>query len=85
MFNFQTTNPNLKVIREMITELITWRKQIMSGTLPADELKELKQKVTAKIDHGNALVTPIIVAIFNLCLVDLCLSLKNKSIDNLSK
>jgi dedicator of cytokinesis protein 2 len=42
----------------MMTELITWRKQIMSGTLPADELKELKQKVTAKIDHGNALVTP---------------------------
>jgi hypothetical protein len=40
-----------------MTELITWRKQIMSGTLPADELKELKQKVTAKIDHGNALVT----------------------------
>ena len=28
----------------------------MSGTLPADEMKELKQKVTAKIDHGNAIL-----------------------------
>lgn len=39
-----------------MTELIDWRKQIMSGTLPADELKELKHKVTAKIDQGNAYV-----------------------------
>jgi len=55
-FIIYTINLNFKVIREMMSELITWRKQIMSGTLPADEMKELKQKVTAKIDHGNALV-----------------------------
>ena len=40
----------------MMIELIEWRKQIMSGTLPADELKELKKKVTSKIDQGNAYV-----------------------------
>ena len=40
----------------MMIELIEWRKQIMSGTLPADELKELKKKVTSRIDQGNAYV-----------------------------
>lgn len=37
----------------MIYDLIEWRSQILSGTLPQDELKELKKKVTAKIDYGN--------------------------------
>ena len=49
----------------MIIELIAFRKQIMSGTLPADEMKELKHKVTAKIDHGNALVIIHIFSSFN--------------------
>ncbi|CAM1325956.1 DOCK2 (predicted), partial [Pycnogonum litorale] len=43
-------------IRVMMYELIGWRRQIMSGTLPVDELKEFKQKVTSKIDMGNALL-----------------------------
>lgn len=30
-----------------------WRSQIMSGTLPKDDLAELRKKVTAKIDYGN--------------------------------
>ncbi|KAL8211802.1 UNVERIFIED_CONTAM: Dedicator of cytokinesis protein 2 [Gekko kuhli] len=30
-----------------------WRSLLLSGTLPKDELKELKQKVTSKIDYGN--------------------------------
>lgn len=40
----------------MIYDLIEWRSQILSGTLPQDELKELKKKVTAKIDYGNRCV-----------------------------
>lgn len=40
-------------VRNMMYDLIEWRSQILSGTLPQDELKELKQKVTAKIDYGN--------------------------------
>ncbi|CAG2106061.1 unnamed protein product, partial [Medioppia subpectinata] len=53
---YVTSNPDFKIVREMMYELMTWRKQIMSGTLPADEMKELKQKVTAKIDQGNAIL-----------------------------
>ncbi|KAK3528544.1 hypothetical protein QTP70_002788 [Hemibagrus guttatus] len=40
-------------VRDMIYDLIEWRSQILSGTLPQDELAELKQKVTSKIDYGN--------------------------------
>lgn len=34
-------------------DLMEWRSQLLSGTLPGDEFKELKQKVTSKIDYGN--------------------------------
>ncbi|XP_031416415.1 dedicator of cytokinesis protein 1 isoform X3 [Clupea harengus] len=40
-------------VRDMIYDLIEWRSQILSGTLPQDELTELKQKVTSKMDYGN--------------------------------
>ncbi|KAK5618409.1 Dedicator of cytokinesis protein 1 [Crenichthys baileyi] len=40
-------------VRDMIYDLIEWRSQILSGTLPQDELTELKKKVTSKIDYGN--------------------------------
>uniref|UniRef100_A0A8K9UP90 Dedicator of cytokinesis 1 n=1 Tax=Oncorhynchus mykiss TaxID=8022 RepID=A0A8K9UP90_ONCMY len=40
-------------VRDMIYDLIEWRSQILSGTLPQDELTELKQRVTSKIDYGN--------------------------------
>ena len=40
----------------MIYDLIEWRSQILSGTLPQDEHMELKKKVTAKIDYGNRFV-----------------------------
>uniref|UniRef100_A0A4W3HNP4 Dedicator of cytokinesis 1 n=1 Tax=Callorhinchus milii TaxID=7868 RepID=A0A4W3HNP4_CALMI len=43
-------------VRHMMYDLIEWRSQILSGTLPQDELKELKQKVTAKIDYGNRIL-----------------------------
>lgn len=40
-------------IKDVILELITHRRQILSGTLPHDKLKDLKSRVTAKIDWGN--------------------------------
>lgn len=40
-------------VRDMIYDLIEWRSQILSGTMPQDELSELKQKVTSKMDYGN--------------------------------
>ncbi|KAL0612737.1 Dedicator of cytokinesis protein 5 [Plecturocebus cupreus] len=45
-------------LQQMTYSLIEWRSQILSGTLPKDELAELKKKVTAKIDHGNRMFTP---------------------------
>ncbi|XP_075412609.1 dedicator of cytokinesis protein 5 [Tenrec ecaudatus] len=43
-------------LQQMTYSLIEWRSQILSGTLPKDELAELKKKVTAKIDHGNKML-----------------------------
>ncbi|XP_023604622.1 dedicator of cytokinesis protein 2-like isoform X2 [Myotis lucifugus] len=40
-------------VQAMMYDLMEWRSQLLSGTLPKDELKELKQKVTSKIDYGN--------------------------------
>uniref|UniRef100_A0A8C3XG54 Dedicator of cytokinesis 2 n=1 Tax=Cyanoderma ruficeps TaxID=181631 RepID=A0A8C3XG54_9PASS len=40
-------------VQSMMCDLMEWRSQLLSGTLPKDELKELKQKVTSKIDYGN--------------------------------
>uniref|UniRef100_A0A8C7PU49 Dedicator of cytokinesis 2 n=1 Tax=Oncorhynchus mykiss TaxID=8022 RepID=A0A8C7PU49_ONCMY len=37
-------------------DLMEWRSQLLSGTLPSDEFKELKQKVTSKIDYGNKIL-----------------------------
>lgn len=37
----------------MAYSLIEYRSQIVSGTLPKDDLVELRKKVTAKIDYGN--------------------------------
>lgn len=37
----------------MAYSLIEYRSHIVSGTLPKDDLVELKKKVTAKIDYGN--------------------------------
>lgn len=40
-------------VQQMAYSLIEYRSQIVSGTLPKDDLEELKKKVTAKIDYGN--------------------------------
>ncbi|CAB3976622.1 dedicator of cytokinesis 1 isoform X2 [Paramuricea clavata] len=41
------------MISKQMDDLMTWRRQILSGTLPGDRIKQLKQKVTAAIDYGN--------------------------------
>lgn len=53
MFLFQTHSPNFKTIEHKMYELIRFRSQILSGTLPVDEMKEIKQLVTSTIDTGN--------------------------------
>uniref|UniRef100_A0A3B4UML1 Dedicator of cytokinesis 2 n=1 Tax=Seriola dumerili TaxID=41447 RepID=A0A3B4UML1_SERDU len=42
--------------KKLMWELMEWRSQLLSGTLPSDEFKELKQKVTSKIDYGNKIL-----------------------------
>uniref|UniRef100_A0A4W4F8G9 Dedicator of cytokinesis 2 n=1 Tax=Electrophorus electricus TaxID=8005 RepID=A0A4W4F8G9_ELEEL len=43
-------------VQRLMWDLIEWRSQLLSGTLPGDEFKELKQKVTSKIDYGNKIL-----------------------------
>uniref|UniRef100_A0A3Q3WAR4 Uncharacterized protein n=1 Tax=Mola mola TaxID=94237 RepID=A0A3Q3WAR4_MOLML len=43
-------------VQQMAYSLIEFRSQIVSGTLPKDDLVELKKKVTAKIDYGNRIL-----------------------------
>uniref|UniRef100_A0A3B4UKS3 Dedicator of cytokinesis 2 n=1 Tax=Seriola dumerili TaxID=41447 RepID=A0A3B4UKS3_SERDU len=47
----------VKQVQRLMWELMEWRSQLLSGTLPSDEFKELKQKVTSKIDYGNKYVS----------------------------
>lgn len=44
---------NFDIIKYVVYELIDLRSKILSGTLPTDELKELRQKATRLIDSGN--------------------------------
>lgn len=46
----------VKQVQRLMWGLMEWRSQLLSGTLPSDEFKELKQKVTSKIDYGNKYV-----------------------------
>uniref|UniRef100_A0A8C4YQS4 C2 DOCK-type domain-containing protein n=1 Tax=Gopherus evgoodei TaxID=1825980 RepID=A0A8C4YQS4_9SAUR len=43
-------------VRRMMCELVERRSQLLSGTLPKDELLELKKEVTSKIDYGNKIL-----------------------------
>ncbi|XP_019363456.1 PREDICTED: dedicator of cytokinesis protein 2-like [Gavialis gangeticus] len=45
-----------KQVRRMMCELMERRSQLLSGTLPKDELLELKKEVTSKIDYGNKIL-----------------------------
>lgn len=54
MFIWQANKTTLfRSVQQMAYSLIEYRSQIVSGTLPKDDLVELKKKVTAKIDYGN--------------------------------
>uniref|UniRef100_A0A7N8X382 Dedicator of cytokinesis 2 n=1 Tax=Mastacembelus armatus TaxID=205130 RepID=A0A7N8X382_9TELE len=46
----------VKQVQRLMWDLMEWRSQLLSGTLPSDEFKELKQKVTSKIDYGNKIL-----------------------------
>ncbi|KAG8435496.1 hypothetical protein GDO86_013434 [Hymenochirus boettgeri] len=52
----QDNRDMFKCVKNMIYDLVEWRSQILSGTLPQDELKELKKKITARIDYGNRIL-----------------------------
>ncbi|XP_067836606.1 dedicator of cytokinesis protein 2-like isoform X2 [Heptranchias perlo] len=43
-------------VTSMMCDLMERRSQLLSGTLPQDELKDLKQEVTTKIDFGNKML-----------------------------
>ncbi|KAM6953621.1 dedicator of cytokinesis 2 [Aplochiton taeniatus] len=47
---------HLMQVQRLMWDLMEWRSQLLSGTLPSDEFKELKQKVTSKIDYGNKIL-----------------------------
>uniref|UniRef100_A0A8B9FFB5 C2 DOCK-type domain-containing protein n=1 Tax=Amazona collaria TaxID=241587 RepID=A0A8B9FFB5_9PSIT len=43
-------------VRQMMCELMERRSLLLSGTLPKDELLQLKKEVTGKIDYGNKIL-----------------------------
>ncbi|NXG76113.1 DOCK2 protein, partial [Baryphthengus martii] len=43
-------------VTRMMYELMERRSQLLSGTLPKDELLQLKKEVTGKIDYGNKIL-----------------------------
>ncbi|XP_065221520.1 dedicator of cytokinesis protein 2 isoform X3 [Planococcus citri] len=51
-----SNNPHFKTIENKMHELIRLRCKILSGTLPVDELKEVKRLVTWYIDVGNKIL-----------------------------
>lgn len=52
----QTSNADLKILREKMLELIKLRAQLLSGNLPVDEMKDIKLKAASEIDTGNKLL-----------------------------
>lgn len=53
---FQSNHFSFKSICEKMRQLIQLRSQILSGNLPADEMKETKLLATSVIDTGNKLL-----------------------------
>ncbi|NXN93780.1 DOCK2 protein, partial [Rhinopomastus cyanomelas] len=43
-------------VLRMMSELMEQRSQLLSGTLPKDQLLQLKKEVTGKIDYGNKIL-----------------------------
>uniref|UniRef100_A0A8C2T4L4 Dedicator of cytokinesis protein 2-like n=1 Tax=Coturnix japonica TaxID=93934 RepID=A0A8C2T4L4_COTJA len=46
----------VREVKQMMYELMEQRSQLLSGTLPKDELLQLKKEVTSKIDYGNKIL-----------------------------
>lgn len=61
---FQTTDKNFLIIRKKLLELIRLRSQLLSGNLPADDIKEVTLLATSEIDTGNKLLGKYILIIF---------------------
>uniref|UniRef100_T1IUW7 Dedicator of cytokinesis protein 3 n=1 Tax=Strigamia maritima TaxID=126957 RepID=T1IUW7_STRMM len=40
-------------LRKVMRELVDWRRQLICGTLTLDQIREIKLKITSKIDWGN--------------------------------
>lgn len=40
-------------VRKVMRDLVDWRRQLLTGTLTQDQMRELKLKITGKIDWGN--------------------------------
>ncbi|XP_039295839.1 dedicator of cytokinesis protein 1 [Nilaparvata lugens] len=53
---YTANSEHFKTIECKLYELINIRSKIMSGTLPVDELKEIKRVASSKIDMGNKLL-----------------------------
>ncbi|KAF4529699.1 hypothetical protein B566_EDAN016654, partial [Ephemera danica] len=53
---FASHSPEFEKIGQMMYELMRFRSKILSGTLPVDELRDIKQMVTSKIDMGNKIL-----------------------------
>ncbi|XP_062566377.1 dedicator of cytokinesis protein 1-like isoform X2 [Saccostrea cucullata] len=49
-------NEELEKVQGMMLELMDWRKKIMSRKLTNEEVKDLQQKVSSRIDFGNAML-----------------------------
>ncbi|XP_052010886.1 dedicator of cytokinesis protein 2-like isoform X2 [Xyrauchen texanus] len=68
---FVTSKERFIVVQRLMWDLMEWRSQLLSGTLPSDEFKELKQKVTSKIDYGNKILElDVVVRDFNGNILD---------------
>lgn len=52
----QTRHPECEKVQQMMLKLMRCRTKILSGNLPVDEIKDIKQMVTSMIDMGNKLV-----------------------------
>eukprot|EP00794_Sanderia_malayensis_P005649 gene5649-6345_t len=43
-------------VRQLMMELMNWRRQIISGTLTADQVQQLKIQIANRIDYGNKML-----------------------------
>ncbi|XP_014675599.1 PREDICTED: dedicator of cytokinesis protein 3-like, partial [Priapulus caudatus] len=42
-----------RIIRQQMLELVDWRRELIGGALTQDQVRDLKQRITVKIDWGN--------------------------------